>query len=369
MPPPWRAHTARPNGVRRQPVMRTDVSTSKRLPKSWRRIAIRSGSAKCGKAGTRSRRRSRKTSSATSSSPTKARASWDSRIPARCGDRSTTCRRTSSPKSSIGCGNRCGRCTCRCTRMSARSCARTTATRFRPADHCQRISSATSGHKTGPTCSRWCQPPAPIPGYDLTAILKARKMTPVDMVKAGERFYTSLGFAPLPQTFWERSLLSKPRDREVVCHASAWDIDSVEDLRIKMCIDPTAEDFRPSITSSGHNIYQRAYNKLPVLFRDSANEGFHEAIGDTIALSVTPEYLVKIGLLPKAPGCVARHRAAAAAGALEDRVPAVWNCHRSVAMESLQRRGDARHLQQGMVGSAVEVSGRGAAGTARRGIL
>jgi peptidyl-dipeptidase A len=139
------------------------------------------------------------------------------------------------------------------------------------------------------------------PGYDLTAILKARKMSPVDMVKAGERFYTSIGFAPLPQTFWDRSLLSKPRDREVVCHASAWDVDSVDDVRIKMCIDPTAEDFQTIHHELGHNFYQRAYNKLPFLFRNSANEGFHEAIGDTIALSVTPEYLVKIGLLSKAP--------------------------------------------------------------------
>jgi peptidyl-dipeptidase A len=139
------------------------------------------------------------------------------------------------------------------------------------------------------------------PGYDLNTILKARKMTPVDMVKAGERFYTSLGFAPLPQTFWERSLLAKPRDRDVVCHASAWDVDLVEDLRIKMCIDPTAEDFTTIHHELGHNFYQRAYKNQPVLFRDSANDGFHEAIGDTIALSVTPEYLVKIGLLAKAP--------------------------------------------------------------------
>jgi peptidyl-dipeptidase A len=139
------------------------------------------------------------------------------------------------------------------------------------------------------------------PGYDLTAILKARKMTPVDMVKAGERFYTSIGFAPLPQTFWERSLLAKPRDREVVCHASAWDIDAADDLRIKMCIDPTAEDFQTIHHELGHNFYQRAYKHLPVLFRSSAHEGFHEAIGDTVALSVTPEYLVKIGLLSKAP--------------------------------------------------------------------
>ena len=139
------------------------------------------------------------------------------------------------------------------------------------------------------------------PGYNLTDILKRRKTAPLDMVKTGERFYTSLGFAPLPQTFWERSMFVKPRDREVVCHASAWDIDAVDDLRIKMCIEPTAEDFQTIHHELGHNFYQRAYKDLPLLFRDSANDGFHEAIGDTIALSVTPEYLVKIGLLDKAP--------------------------------------------------------------------
>src|SRR6476620_5144021 len=136
------------------------------------------------------------------------------------------------------------------------------------------------------------------PGYDLTAILKNRKLTPVDMVKTGERFYTSLGFSPLPQTFWERSMLVKPRDRDVVCHASAWDVDTKEDVRIKMCVDPTEEDFTTIHHELGHNFYQRAYDTQPVIFRDSANDGFHEAIGDTIALSVTPEYLVKIGLPP-----------------------------------------------------------------------
>jgi peptidyl-dipeptidase A len=138
-------------------------------------------------------------------------------------------------------------------------------------------------------------------GYDLTSILKSRKTSPVDMVKTGERFYTSIGFAPLPKTFWDRSMLVKPRDREVVCHASAWDVDNVEDLRVKMCIQPTDEDFNTIHHELGHNFYQRAYKDLPVIFRDSANDGFHEAIGDTIALSVTPEYLVKIGLLDKAP--------------------------------------------------------------------
>jgi peptidyl-dipeptidase A len=137
--------------------------------------------------------------------------------------------------------------------------------------------------------------------YDLTAILKARKTSPVDMVKYGERFFVSLGLAPLPQTFYERSLLTRPRDREVVCHASAWAIDLADDLRIKMCIDATAEDFTVIHHELGHNFYQRAYKHLPVLFRDSANDGFHEALGDTIGLSVTPEYLVKIGLIGQAP--------------------------------------------------------------------
>ncbi len=144
-------------------------------------------------------------------------------------------------------------------------------------------------------------PPHADAGYSLTDILKKRDMPPLEMVRAGERFYSSLAFAPLPKTFWDRSLFVRPKDRDVVCHASAWDIDLEEDIRIKMCIEQTAEDFTTIHHELGHNYYQRAYKDLPVLFRDSANDGFHEAIGDTIALSVTPEYLVKIGLLDKAP--------------------------------------------------------------------
>jgi peptidyl-dipeptidase A len=139
------------------------------------------------------------------------------------------------------------------------------------------------------------------PGYDLTAILKAKHTQPLDIVRYGEHFFTSLGFAPLPKTFWERSLFVKPRDREVVCHASAWDVDQADDVRIKTCIEITAEDFSTIHHELGHNFYQRAYDQQPFLFRDSANDGFHEAIGDTIALSVTPEYLQKIGLLESVP--------------------------------------------------------------------
>jgi len=139
------------------------------------------------------------------------------------------------------------------------------------------------------------------PGYDLTAILKRRSTTAVDMVRYGERFFTSLTFEPLPPTFWERSMFTRPRDRDVVCHASAWDVDNVEDLRIKMCIEINADDFNVIHHELGHNFYQRAYNRQPFLFRAGANDGFHEAVGDTIALSITPEYLVKIGLLDRAP--------------------------------------------------------------------
>ena len=139
------------------------------------------------------------------------------------------------------------------------------------------------------------------PGYDLTEIIKTRNIDPVGMVQYGERFFLSLGFAPLPQTFWERSMFTRPRDRDVVCHASAWDIDYLGDLRIKMCIEPTAEDFSTIHHELGHSFYQRAYDHLTPLFRNSANDGFHEAIGDTIALSVTPEYLNQIGLLESVP--------------------------------------------------------------------
>jgi peptidyl-dipeptidase A len=144
-------------------------------------------------------------------------------------------------------------------------------------------------------------PPNADPGYDLTKILTARKMGPKGMVQYGERFFLSLGFPALPGTFWERSMFTRPRDRDVVCHASAWDIDYEDDLRIKMCIEPKAEDFSTIHHELGHNFYQRAYKAQPPLFRDSANDGFHEAIGDTIALSVTPEYLKQIGLLDSIP--------------------------------------------------------------------
>ena len=136
---------------------------------------------------------------------------------------------------------------------------------------------------------------------DLTERLRAAGYDARRMVKTGEAFFTSLGFAPLPPTFWERSQFVKPADRDVVCHASAWDIDAKEDLRIKMCIQVRDEDFRTVHHELGHNVYQRAYNRQPYLFQGGANAAFHEAIGDTIAMSITPEYLKRIGLVQDAP--------------------------------------------------------------------
>lgn len=138
-------------------------------------------------------------------------------------------------------------------------------------------------------------------GYDLTATLKQRNTDAKQMVKYGEGFFTSLGFESLPASFWDRSMLLKPADREVVCHASAWDIDYEKDVRLKMCIQINEEDFSVVHHELGHNYYQMAYDGQPFLFRDGANDGFHEAIGDTIALSVTPAYLKQLGLIDKVP--------------------------------------------------------------------
>ena len=277
---------------------------------------------------------------------------------ASCGARDTTCRRTPSRRSWIGSGDSCARSTCRCTPTCGRGCTRSTATPFRRTVRFP-------AHLLG---NIWAQdwsnvydlvaPPGGARSVPLDDILKARRITPVDMTKFGEGFFTSLGFEKLPQTFWERSLLTKPRDREVVCHASAWDIDLEQDVRIKMCIDPTAEDFTTIHHELGHNFYQRAYRQLPVILRDSANDGFHEAIGDTIALSVTPEYLVKVGLLKTAPD------ASGDVGLLMQRaldklaflpfglVVDQWR------WKVFSGEVRPRRLQQGLVGAARAVSGR-----------
>jgi len=143
--------------------------------------------------------------------------------------------------------------------------------------------------------------------YDLGAALNKQigPVSELDQAKAmaryGEHFYTSMGFAPLPDTFWQRSQFIKPRDRDVICHASAWDVDSDQDLRIKMCIKVDADDFTTVHHEEGHNMYQRAYRNQPFLFRNGANDGFHEAIGDSVALAITPAYLKQLNLIDQIP--------------------------------------------------------------------
>jgi len=152
--------------------------------------------------------------------------------------------------------------------------------------------------------------PTSVPStYDLEAALKRQipNATSTDrgqqleaakaLARYGDSFYMSLGFDALPETFYQRSQFIRPRDRDVECHASALDMDANLDLRIKMCIHIDADNFVTVHHEEGHNEYQRAYRNLPFLFRNGANDGFHEAIGDSIALAITPEYLKQLHLI------------------------------------------------------------------------
>ncbi|MBI4815268.1 MAG: M2 family metallopeptidase [Deltaproteobacteria bacterium] len=141
----------------------------------------------------------------------------------------------------------------------------------------------------------------PFPGQanlDVTAALKTKNPAPKEMTKIAEGFFTSVGLKSLPETFWERSMFVQPKDRDVVCHASAWDMNfGGGDLRLKMCIKIDEEDFTTLHHELGHIYYYLYYNHLPPLYQSGANDGFHEAIGDAIALSVTPGYYQKLGIL------------------------------------------------------------------------
>jgi peptidyl-dipeptidase A len=136
---------------------------------------------------------------------------------------------------------------------------------------------------------------------DISAALTAQKYDELKLVRTAEAFFTSMGLSPLPKTFWERSLFTKPKDRDVVCHASAWDVGFNNDLRIKMCIKVGEEDLITLHHELGHDYYFMNYYQLPVLFQQGANDGFHEAIGDAVVLSATPAYFKKLGLLTELP--------------------------------------------------------------------
>jgi peptidyl-dipeptidase A len=138
-------------------------------------------------------------------------------------------------------------------------------------------------------------------GYDLTAEFARRGIDEAGMVRIAEKFFLSLGYPPLPETFWERSLIAKPADHDAVCYASAHHVDYDKDVRLKQCVQRTEEDLKVLHHELGHTYYQLAYREQPFLFRDSANDGFHEAVGDTLSLSMTPSYLSAIGLIERAP--------------------------------------------------------------------
>ncbi len=142
---------------------------------------------------------------------------------------------------------------------------------------------------------------------DVTKIIEEKGLNEIEMVEYAEDFFLSIGFDPLPDTFWERSLFVKPRDRSVVCHASAWNLDPANnDLRIKMCIEKNEEDFVTIHHELGHIFYYQAYNHLPTLFQGGANDGFHEAFGDLLTLSITPDYLTQIDFITEEQASVAK---------------------------------------------------------------
>ena len=277
-----------------------------------------------GRAGIASARRCASATAASSSCRTKARASWGSPIRACCGARTTTCRPTPLPPKSIACGRKCSRSICRCTPTCDRSSRQKYGAGVLPAN------GMLPAHLLG---NMWAQDwsniyplvaaPASGEGYDLTAALKQRKVDERGMVKYAESFFTSLGYQPLPPAFWERSLFTKPADREVVCHASASGWDAPEDVRIKMCIEINAEDFQVVHHELGHNYYGLLYAKQPYFYRDAAIDAFHEAVGDVIALSATPGYLKQIGLIDRVPSEKGRPRISAQDRARQGRVPAV----------------------------------------------
>ena len=126
---------------------------------------------------------------------------------------------------------------------------------------------------------------------------EAQLLTAKKMTQRAEDYYVSLGMPKLPESYWQKTQFIQPRDRDVVCHASAWDMTMDGDVRTKMCIKPNEEEFITIYHELGHIYYYLAYNNQPPLFQTGAHDGFHEAIGDTIVLGMTPKYLQSIGLV------------------------------------------------------------------------
>ena len=231
---------------------------------------------------------------ASSSSPTKARANSATRTSARCGARVTTCRPTISQKEAARLYEQVEPLYkdlhCYARGRLAKKYGKDKVPAGKP------IPAHLFGNMWAQQWNRvYDDLLKPYPGASTrrrrSAAASAEVGRGASMTKSAESFYTSIGFPALPQTFWERSMLTRPRDREVVCHASAWDMDDKDDVRIKMCIRPIEEDLFTIYHELGHVYYFLWYKDQPHLFQDGAHDGFHEAIGDTINLSMTPAYL------------------------------------------------------------------------------
>ncbi|XP_036127494.1 angiotensin-converting enzyme 2 isoform X3 [Molossus molossus] len=136
------------------------------------------------------------------------------------------------------------------------------------------------------------------PNIDVTEAMLNQSWDAEKIFKKAEEFFVSIGLGNMTQGFWDNSMLTEPSDgRKVVCHPTAWDLGN-NDFRIKMCTKVTMEDFLTAHHEMGHIKYDMAYAEQPYLLRNGANEGFHEAVGEVISLSVaTPKHLKVIGLL------------------------------------------------------------------------
>jgi peptidyl-dipeptidase A len=144
-----------------------------------------------------------------------------------------------------------------------------------------------------------------VPGFDLDAQIKTKPAA--WCVEQAERFYVSLGFQKLPQSFWEKSSLypvAADAGFKKNTHASAWHIDLDHDVRSLMSIEPDTEWYETTHHELGHIYYYLSYSRpeVPLLLRDGANRAYHEAIGSMMGLAAQqPRFVHAIGFESSGP--------------------------------------------------------------------
>jgi len=137
------------------------------------------------------------------------------------------------------------------------------------------------------------------PNLNVTGAMISQGWNQKKMFEKAEEFFTSMGLKPMPQEFWEGSILQKPEDgRDLTCHASAWDFYNGKDYRIKQCTRVNQEDFITVNHEMGHIQYYLQYSGQSYFYRTGANPGFHEGVADILSLAVgTAEYFQRLGLV------------------------------------------------------------------------